>query len=217
MALPGKTERAGCRPAGNDAGGSCDGDEALFLRFRENNDEAALETLIGRYSSATFAYALAILGDPHSAEDAVQDAVLNMIRARRTFRADLGFARWFYGILRNRCRDELRRRDRAASRACNSPPFPPDPGGAPAVRHEDPGRRIEAEETAEAVGRAFASLDDDSKDILTLRFARSLDMEDIAAIMGISREAAKKRVQRAMARLRDKLAPAGRPADRPEK
>ncbi|MCX7805817.1 MAG: RNA polymerase sigma factor [Planctomycetota bacterium] len=208
-------DRDGYRPVGDGAGGPCDGDEALFLRFRDKGDETAMEMLMERHSSAAFAYALAVLGEPHAAEDAVQDAVLNMIRAGHTFRAGFRFARWFYGILRNRCRDELRRRGRAALRGDDSPPPVPGAAGGPAVVAFDPTWRIEAEETAEEVAKAFASLDEDARDILTLRFARGLDMGDIAAILGVSREAAKKRLQRAIAQLRDRLAPAGRRADPP--
>jgi RNA polymerase sigma-70 factor (ECF subfamily) len=174
-------------------------DERLFLLFRERMDEAAMETLIERYSAGAYSYAMAVLGDEHSAEDAVQDAILRMIRARHTFCPGRPFARWFYGILRNVCRDEMGRRRRAEPASGHEIPEEPDEDADPAIR-------LEIAEDYDLLKKALGLLTPDDREILALRFARGLEFRDVAAILEIGEEAAKKRVQRALKELRRQAA-----------
>lgn len=57
--------------------------------------------------------ALAILGRPAEAEDAVQDSALRALRSLHTFRSEADMCTWVHRILINRCNDGLagRRRD----------------------------------------------------------------------------------------------------------
>jgi len=63
------------------------------------------------------AHAVAILGNPTDAEDALQEAFLDAYRALDRFDEGRSFYSWFYTILRNRCWKLLgshNRPDRAA-------------------------------------------------------------------------------------------------------
>jgi len=62
-------------------------------------------------------YAQTILRDRDDAEEAVQQAALRAWERRGQFDERLPFRAWWYAILRNTCRDELRRRVRQPSRA----------------------------------------------------------------------------------------------------
>jgi RNA polymerase sigma-70 factor (ECF subfamily) len=178
-------------------------DERLFLRFRDSLDERALDVLIGRHASRAFSFAYTILGDAPDAEDAVQDTLVRAIRGRYLFRADMSFDRWFYGILRNRCRDELRRRGREH----------PDASDGSLISDRPPAdEELERREETDSLANALRTLPVCDQELLALRFGRGLRLSDVAAICGLTLESAKKRCQRVLDALRRRLARGGRPS-----
>ena len=120
-----------------------------------------------------------------------------MVKARRSYRRGMCFSAWFYTILRNTCRDELRRSRIKLLSDCEVL--------AP-VEDSDPRARLELEEEAGAATSAFALLPDAEREVLALRIYGGLKFAKIAATCGISVEAAKKRAYRGLARLRRQLA-----------
>jgi len=170
--------------------------ECLMGRFRDRLDARAFDEIVLRFVSPAIAVAGHILADAALAEDAVQEAFLRIIRNRRKYVPGKPFAGWFYTILRNICKDMLRRRDRqsrlvreAAARAAGRP-------SRPASRTGDPVQLL-------------AALPEKSRTVLTLRLVEGLGFREIAAALGISEEAAKKRAQRALRRLREHAARQG--------
>ena len=172
------------------------GDEELIEKLRSSSDEPVFEELVRRYVSPAYRMALIMLGIREDAEDAVQECFLRLIRARSSYRSGMRFSRWFFAILRNVCRDEVRRRLRAA-------------GGIekPTARNVelDPSARLELRERVQAAYDAFDRLPEPEREALTLRIHGGLEFSEIAAICGISVEAAKKRAYRGLDRLRREL------------
>ncbi len=165
--------------------------EALMARFQRLGDTAAFDELVSRHLRRALGVASEILLDHALAEDAVQEAFLHLVRARRQYQPSKPFSTWFYAILRNVCKDMLRRRSRQArviqEVAAHAPASvaPPPAAGAAAERFLE--RLPEAERA-----------------VLTLRLVHDLPLADVAAALGISYEAAKKRAQRGLQRLRDR-------------
>lgn len=74
-----------------------------------------LEELVNSYENTLFRAALAILGDVHEAEDAVQDTFLRYLEKRPEFR-DRGHEKaWLLTVAANRCKSVLRSRRRHPS------------------------------------------------------------------------------------------------------
>ena len=71
-----------------------------------------LETLVDRYGSTLLRAALAILGDPYEAEDAVQDAFLCWLEKRPVFRDEGHQRAWLLTVTANGCKSRLRARKR---------------------------------------------------------------------------------------------------------
>jgi len=172
------------------------GDEELMAAVREGCDESAFEELVRRHADTAFSVALTCLGNRDAAEDAVQEGFLRLTRSRKSYRRGLRFAPWFYTMLRNTCRDELRRR---AVRSES-----PVPKSA-ATSGDDPCAELALREDCRAARRAFMGLADIDREILALRIHGSLDFLQISEIVGMARETAKKRAYRALDRLRGKL------------
>ena len=71
-----------------------------------------LEELAIKYEHTLFRAALAILGDPHEAEDAVQDTFLRYLEKRPEFRDGGHEKAWLLKVAANRCKSILRGRQR---------------------------------------------------------------------------------------------------------
>jgi len=163
-------------------------DESLMERFRADLDEAAVEELFHRHSAAGLAVATHFLHDRQRAEDALQEGFLRLVRHRRRYRTGSPFGPWFYTLLRNACRDMIRRAkvlDEYRARLAFEQ--------APEVQSEE-GRRVL---------RMLDRLEPDDRTVITLKVCHSLSCCDVAVALEISVEAAKKRAQRALRRLRE--------------
>jgi RNA polymerase sigma-70 factor (ECF subfamily) len=163
-----------------------------MARYRERLDPAAMDALVARFAATALAAARQILGDEARAEDAVQETFLHLVRNPRAYDPARPFTHWFYAVLRNACHDLARRHarhDALLQRAADRAP------GAGVVRPAD----------SPDVPSMLASLDPDERSVLRLRLGDGLDFDEIAVVLGISREAAKKRAQRGLRRLRERF------------
>ena len=173
-------------------------------RFRDDCDEDALRRLVQRYESRARAYARGWLRHHAAAEDAVQDAFIRVVRRGARYDERRPFAPWFWRLLRRVVRDAWRTQRRHARRlealAAELDSVPPESGEAV---------------VSEPLADLLAGLAADDRHVLLLRFASELSYAEIAGSLGCSEDAAKKRAQRALVRLRQvhaaALARTGRP------
>lgn len=71
-------------------------------------DPNRLENLMDRYENTLYRAALAILGDAHEAEDAVQDAFLRCLEKAPTFENPTHEKAWLLRVTVNGCKSRLR-------------------------------------------------------------------------------------------------------------
>src|SRR5260370_28040037 len=74
-----------------------------LVRRCQAGEEDAFRELMQRYRPRAVYLAAQILGDPHDAEDVVQEAFLRVFRSIRKFRAEASFYSWLYRIVVNLC------------------------------------------------------------------------------------------------------------------
>lgn len=164
--------------------------ETLMTRFQARLDSDAFEQIVSFYISPALAVARQILWDDTISEDAVQESFLRVIHKRNQYIPGSPFSCWFYTIVRNVCVDMLRKLAREKVALENA---------ATIIEPSKP--RTELTE----IPKLLDSLASRERDILILRIVHGLGFRDIAATLGISEEAAKKRAQRALKRLREKV------------
>jgi RNA polymerase sigma-70 factor (ECF subfamily) len=131
-----------------------------------------------------------ILSDHAMAEDAVQESFLRVIRKRHQYIPGNPFSSWFYTIVRNVCTDMLRKNSRESRRIREI-----------ATSRESQSKRSDLPKIPEIL----SVLPRDDRDVLMLRVVHGLGFRDVAAALGINEEAAKKRAQRALRRLRTRM------------
>ena len=74
----------------------------------------AFEMLVQRYESKVFRLCMAMLRDPHAAQDVAQDSLLRVWRSLAGYKSDLAaLSTWIYAITRNQCLTELARSKQA--------------------------------------------------------------------------------------------------------
>lgn len=167
--------------------------QALFAKVAEEATPALYRT------------ALALLGNPADAEDAVQEALLKGFRSLSAFRRDSDIRTWLYRITINLCRDAGRRT--AANRRLfarlavlgrdESDPAP------------QPSEVAEWSATGQELSKLLASLDSKYRLPLVLKHVAGRSVREIAATLGVPEGTIKRRLHEAYHRLRATLTKGG--------
>jgi len=152
--------------------------------------EAAFATVYRITADDLLSYAYGMLHDRTAAEDAVQQAFLELARAAPTIRGDGRTLRaWLFRSVRYNCLDELRRRRRR-------PETPTDPL---------PDEPVEDDVADVDLRRALERLTERQRTMVLLRHVGGLTGEEIARVVGSNRVAVYAALARAERRLRHLL------------
>jgi RNA polymerase sigma-70 factor (ECF subfamily) len=88
-------------------------DEREMVRSALHGQGEVFRQLMTEYAPAALALAINVLGNRQDAEDACQDAFLQVYRHLHRYDPSLSFKNWLYTILYRRCLDLLRGRRRS--------------------------------------------------------------------------------------------------------
>ena len=171
-----------------------DSAERIMVMAALAGDDEAFETVIRTYSRRVYVVAYAILQDVSEAEDIVQDTFLKAHQQRGKLREPEKFPAWLLTVTRNGARDRLRRRRPQADAAT----FDTLTDHAAAT----PGSEMEIEENQARLRRALATLPEEHRTALTLRYLEGLDYRAIESQMGLSNGALRGILGRALGTLR---------------
>lgn len=160
-----------------------------MVRVRESLDEGAAHEIVRRYSSTVLSIASHYLHDPEHAEDALQESFLHLIRHRRRYRPGGPFSSWFYAVVRNVCRDMLRR---GKAHEATKARFAAEPAPSQPLASETQG-----------VLQLLEHLPPLDRCVVVLKVCHGLTLPEVAQALDLTPEAAKKRAQRALRRLRE--------------
>jgi RNA polymerase sigma-70 factor (ECF subfamily) len=185
-------------------------EEQLVARAR-SGDFKAFADLISAHKTKIYNLALKMTGNPHDAEDIVQETLLKAIDKIDQFRQEASFGTWLYSIALNQSRAHL-----AQQRLTELKPieeYLPEPASPKDHRgHDprlfdwkDPHRVLEDEELRVIIDDALASLPPKYREAFVLRYIDELSIKEIATLIGESVAATKSRVLRARLALRDFL------------
>lgn len=146
------------------------------------------DALIGPHLEAAYRTALAILGNPDEANDAVQESAFKAWRKLHQLHEGKPARPWFLAIVANECRSERRARWWSVIRLPQIDSIEQDP----------------QTETVD-IDRALAKLPREDRLALFLHFYLDLPLQEVGAVLGLSAAGAKTRVYRAAKKLRPGL------------
>lgn len=162
------------------------------LELMARDDHAYFEALFATYQQPILSYLYRLLGDVERAEELCQETFARAYRARRSLDQVENVRAWLYRVATNAARDQLRRR-----RLLSWLP----------LFDEDPLLMVDSPEAsaleAHAVEQALRKLDPDLRVPLVLYSCQELSTQEIAEVLGISRDAVKQRLVRARLRFKE--------------
>jgi len=178
-------------------------DAQLLREYVEHRDEAAFRELVNRHADVVYASALRQVGSPDLARDIAQGVFTDLARKAQplagTLTGDTSLLGWLFRSTRflalNQLRDDRRRQARERQ----------------AMEDFDPASETtpEWERVQPVLDEAMADLSDEDRDALLLRFFKNRDFRTIGVALGVSDDAAQKRVSRVLERLRSQLTSRG--------
>ena len=140
--------------------------------------------------------AMALVGSQADADEVVQETLLRAHRAMPTYRGEGSVKAWLCGIARHVCAHVLETRKRGTNLGDELAVVPGDGTSRDA---------FELRRRARALRGALDQLKPSEREALVLRYVADLSHREIAVACGIDEAAARKRISRALARMRSVL------------
>lgn len=176
-----------------------------LVRAVQRGEPGAMDRLIRATYVGVHALCSRLLADPADAADATQEVFLRVTRSVVGFRGEAAFGTWLHRITVNVCATALRRRgdarargQQAGLRAFGAPDSIDELTGP-----DDTEERVVAMDEASHMAAAIAELAEGDRAVIVLRDLEGLSTRQAADILGITETAAKVRLHRAHAKLRE--------------
>ncbi len=163
-------------------------DEQLMQAVGQGN-QMALGQLFDRHHASVFRQCLGLVGNRQDAEDLVQDVFLRVWRYAGSYNGTAAVTTWMYRLVRNACLDHLQRGARLRAvdlDATVHSAATPDP----------------AHDAAGLLERLLCGLSYDQREIIVLNRYMDMEYPEIAGALGITVNAARVRLHRALQELR---------------
>jgi RNA polymerase sigma-70 factor (ECF subfamily) len=170
-------------------------------------DREALEPLVERHYTRLFRIALAYLRRREDALDVVQEAFVKAYLSAARWDGSAEAGPWLTRVTVNLAIDRWRRNRRRSETF--TPLADDDRAGALADVGASPDRAVHGREAGERLARALRTLPERQRAVVVLRHYQDQSLEEIARTLGMSLGTVKSSLHRALARLRQRLAPGG--------
>ena len=177
--------------------GAVGGADAELAAALAAGSQEALAELYDRYSGLAYGIAMRVLGDPGRAEDAVQEAFLNVWNRAAAFDPARGSLRaWLLTAVRNRSIDYLRGRGAHERQEQDLQPVTATVGGP-----TDPWHEVSLKLERDAVREALASLPPEQRQAVELAYFGGYSQHEIANMTRVPLGTVKGRIRLALEKL----------------
>lgn len=175
---------------------------ALLVRGKKD----ALAELISRYQNDIFRFCLHYVKDVERARELAQETFIRVYVSRARFDVKRAFRPWVLRIARNLCLNELKRKRAVAMESLETYASTAREKTGELFRSsaDGPDEMVMAGEREELLEEALASLDEESREIVALRFFEHLPAREIAEVIGSTEGAVRTRLHRILKSLRTK-------------
>jgi RNA polymerase sigma-70 factor (ECF subfamily) len=170
-------------------------DQRELIDRARAGEATAFERLAEQHAARLWRSALALGRDEHWAEDLAQETLVEAWRSLARFDGRCRFSTWLYGILRHRFLKGRRQQNAAGLSASDAL------GQVPSTAC-GPDAAAEASEDAGQIRRAVASLPEEHRLVVELRFFAGATLDEIAAVLGCPLGTVKSRLHFGLEKLR---------------
>lgn len=176
--------------------------EILLISRARGGDRDAFGALVEQYRDNVYRLAYRMCGNAYDADEAAQEAFVAAWRALPNFRGDAKFSTWLYRLTTNAAIDVMRREKRHQTVGDGEMMELADDA-------DSPQETVERTEQQEAVQKALATLSEEYREVLLLRYMEELDYAEIAEVLQLPSGTVKSRINRAKAALKAALLKSG--------
>jgi len=175
-----------------------DTDLQLLARYTRDHAEDAFGELVRRHLDLVHSAALRQVRSPQLAEEVAQSAFTDLARNAHRLAPDTILTAWLYQVTRRTAIDVVRREARRQLREQIATEMNAMNATAADWTHVEP-----------VLDEAMSALDDTDRAAVLLRYFENKSLREVGATLGMSDDAAQKRVSRAVERLREFFAKRG--------
>ncbi len=168
--------------------------EDELIRKTAQGDREAMEELIALYYPALLRYCRWHTPDRETAQDAVQETFLKVIRYFGSYRHRGEFRAFLYRVAANTCIDMARRRWRTETALTED-------GEEPA--YVEPGFSLADGDLA--LAELVAGLKEEQREAVLLRYGQDMTLKEVAETLGLPVRTVQSRLRRALRAIREKL------------
>ena len=172
-------------------------DSLLLKAYVERRLEAAFNELVHRHVDLVYSAAIRMVRDPHLAEDVTQGAFIALARQASELVERATLAGWLHRTAQNIAAQTVRTIERRRAREQEAFAMSEQISTSPDVWWKQIEPHLDA---------ALGELIDADRDAVVLRYFHKKSAAEIAIILGVSDDAAQKRVSRAVEKLREVFA-----------
>src|SRR5579863_5174183 len=182
-----------------------DSDSVAVARVKAGDGDA-YRVLVDRHTRSVFRLAYRMTGNEQDSEDVVQETFLRAYKQLHRYEARSSFATWLYRIAANYSLDLVRRRKRHGEVALgeSAPPSEDAPEVVHTLPSPDPGpeRLMFSGKVQEKVAKTLDELSQQERTAFVLRHFEGQSIDEISRALGLSENAAKHSIFRAVQKLR---------------
>lgn len=176
-----------------------------LVEIARKGDKDAFRRIVERHEAAVAAVVVGMLGAGDEADDVGQETFVRFYRSLSKFRGDAALRTYLSRIAMNLSLNALKRRKREAGRTQRLESEPN--ARAFADPQMGPQRRLERDETQQAVRAAIAGLDEKHRSVVSLRMIQGMSTKEAAEVLGLPEGTVLSRLSRAMKKLETELEP----------
>ena len=171
------------------------------LAAAAEGDRDAYGRIVAACQNTVTAIALAITRDVPASEDVAQEAFISAWQNLRRLQNPASFLPWLRQITRNLAHDHLRGRQRRAGEVAGAD----EVIAMAADPQPTPFEQLLQDEHQAVAAELISALPDDSREVLLLYYREGQSSQQVAALLGLSDAAVRKRLSRARQVVRDEL------------
>jgi len=176
-------------------------DMELVREYVRHRSESAFATLVSRYVNLVYSVALRQVGDPHLAEEITQASFIILARKAAALNQKTILSAWLCRTAQYAAADALKAQRRRLNREQEIHMVNP-------LNETEPETAVWTE-IAPLLDTAMRQLGQKDHSAIVLRFFEGKDLKQVGAALGVSQNAAKTRVSRALEKLRKFFAKRG--------
>lgn len=182
-------------------------EELALIKRAQNGDLSVFKDLMIQHQDRIYFLALGMVGNPHDAEDLMQEVFIKVFRSLSKYRGDAKLSSWIHRIAVNTCIDHCRTMKKKKSVIQNHLDHPDDItlNTIPDEDAMNPETELEKNMIQKHIDQALEKISPRERAIFVLRHYQDMPLKEIAEELDITVGTVKSTLFRALKRMQKEL------------